>query len=494
MPINLSGQNVSIDKNLSINQNTQVLTGSIRWENTEDYYSFNFSSRSSLNLALNDLYANLNVQVLDSNGQEVAGSYNRRNRDELISTTLEAGNYYIKVYRFRNATSDYTLKYSVNSISQSPQSVGAFLPNAQSSPQNAGAWLDMVIQDVQLREVVKSSFSDSVIDRNDVIKILRSSSDEGVVDATEFKDLKNLVSNASVLGMPEYVRVLTNKVVNGDPANQRYQYNSLGNLSAGSSSAQIENLVNKWFLGRDYPQTSYTYKEASGSLFQNGVSYKDIKQGQINDCYFLAGLAATAFNSPTTIEKMFIDNGDNTYTVRFFRNQIADYVSVDKYLPTDYAGNFVYASKGTSYNNSGNELWVALAEKAYAQLNESGWIYQDNTNSYSGIGKGGYVSDALSQITGNQVSMSNVLNLNSIIKAISSGESISLASKSTGVAPNIIAAHAYIVVNYNSSTQRFTLFSPWGIDVSLPKPGILEISWSEIESNFSYWDATRKYT
>ncbi|OKH35512.1 peptidase [Calothrix sp. HK-06] len=503
MSVNLFEQNVSI-QNLSINQSTQIVTNSISAANTEDYYRFNFSGRSSLNLAVNGLYSNANLQVLNSDGQELAGSYNRRNRDESVNITLEAGNYYIKVFRFKNATTTYNLQYSTNLILgialptpsitnlipevplPTPSSTN-LIPEVPLPTQSSSSWLDTVFQDAQMRADIKSFSIDGTIDRSEVIRILRTSEDNGVVDTTEFKDLQNLVSNASRLGIPEYVQVLTNKVVNGDVANQRYQNNPLGNLTADSNSTLMDNLVNKWFLGRDYPTSAYTYQQASGVLFQNGVNYQDIKQGVINDCFFLVGLAATAIQSPTTIENMFIDNGDNTYTVKFFRNQVADYVTVDKYLPTDLAGKFVYASKGSSYNNPANELWVALAEKAYAQLNESGWIYQDNTNSYSGIGKGGYISDAFSHITGQTVSMSNVLSLESLTNAISMGKSIGFGSKSSGVAPDIVASHAYALVNYDASTQTFTLFNPWGIESS-SKPSILQLNWNQILANFSYWD------
>lgn len=494
MSVNLFGQNVSI-QNLSINQSTQIVTGSLSAADTEDYYSFNFSGRSSLNLAVKGLYANANLQVLNSSGQELAGSFNGRNRDESINVTLEAGSYYIKVFRLRNATTTYNLEYSTNLIPQTPlptQNSTNLTPQTPSLTQNTSSWLDTVFQDAQLRAVIKSSFADSVIDRNEVIKILRASENDGVVNATEFKDLQNLVSNASRLGIPEYALRLANKVVNGDVANQRYQNSVLGNLTVGSSSTQMENLVNKWFLGRDYPTSPYTYQQASGSLFQNGVSYQDIKQGLINDCFFLVGLATTAVQSPTVIENMFIDNGDNTFTVRFFRNRVADYVTVDKFLPTDYSGKFVYASRGSSYNNSANELWAPLAEKAYAQLNESGWIYQDNTNSYSGIGKSGYISDAFSHITGQTVSMSNVLNLDSLSSAINAGKLIGFGSKSSQVAPDIVPSHAYALVNYDAVTQIFTLFNPWGMESS-SKPSILQLNWSQILSNFSYWDDANKF-
>jgi hypothetical protein len=44
---------------------------------------------------------------------------------------------------------------------------------------------------------------------------------------------------------------------------------------------------------------------------------------------------------------------------------------------------------------------VALAEKAYAQINESGWSGQDGTNSYQGI-EIGHTSVALKHVTAKQ--------------------------------------------------------------------------------------------
>ncbi len=472
MPVN----NISIKKDLNIND-VQPLAGSIGWTNTGDYYSLNLSNRSSFQVAVDGFSANLNVRILDSNGSVVAGSYNRRKHDESITTTLNAGNYYIEVYKVGRGSSNYNLKLNSYSVATS-----------------VGNWFDTNIQDTGIRALAESSFADKAIDRNEAIAILRGSADGGVVDTAEFADLKTLVGNASVLGIPDYVRVLANKVVNGDYANQQYQGNSLGNLAGGSSSTQMESLIDKWFLGRDRPITPYQYQYASGSLFENGVSYQDIKQGQINDCFLMVGLAATAIHSPSTIEKMFVDNGDNTFTVRFYQNQTADYVTVDRYVPTNSSGSFVYASKGSLYNNPSNELWVALAEKAYAQLNQSGWIYQNNTNSYSGINNGGYVSDALTHITGHKTSLGNLLNFDSIVNAINSSEWIGLGTKSSPTNSNIVAGHAYALVAYNSGNQKFTLFNPWETSTSSSKPRILELTWNEIKSNFSYWDATKIYT
>ena len=340
------------------------------------------------------------------------------------------------------------------------------------------------LQDESIRELTRSRFVDNTISRSDMIAILRDAGDDNQVDATEMNDFRTIINNAAYLGIQDYVRVLSNKVVNGDVANKS------GNLQVGSSTEQLNQLINKWFLGSDRPQTPHTYQYAQGSLFQNGISHDDIRQGYINDCFFLAGLGATLVQTPEIIQNMFIDNGDGTFTVRFYNKGVADYVTVDRYLPTNNIGNFVYASPGDNYADANNELWVALAEKAYAQLNESGWINQDNTNSYNGIGNAGYLSDAFAHITGERTALGRILNFEQVVNAFNSGEVVGFGSKSSGVESNIVTSHAYALVDYNPQTQKFTLLNPWSTDNTALKSRTLELSWSEISNNFSYWDST----
>ena len=107
-------------------------------------------------------------------------------------------------------------------------------------------------------------------------------------------------------------------VVTSNTANAKYQGQNLGNLAAGSSAAQMENLINKWFLGLDRPTAGGTYRQMAGQLFVGGATYTDIKQGYLGDCYFMASLAEIALKNPSAITNMFIVNGDGTYTVKFY--------------------------------------------------------------------------------------------------------------------------------------------------------------------------------
>jgi hypothetical protein len=128
---------------------------------------------------------------------------------------------------------------------------------------------------------------------------------------------------------------------------------------------------------------------ANGKLwFADEPSWTDVRQGDTGDCWIMAPLQQLSLRRPQVIRDMFIDNGDDTWTVRLFKyNGQADYVTVDRFFPVNEAGNYVFANRGKGTIEV-NELWVPLAEKAYAQVNASGWLGRDGKNAYQSLDAG----------------------------------------------------------------------------------------------------------
>jgi hypothetical protein len=278
--------------------------------------------------------------------------------------------------------------------------------------------------------------------------------------------------------MADSVKVLSNKIANSDVANTS---SGIGNLFAGSSATQMENLIGKWFLGNDRPDltsSSYTYSYVSGSLFQNGLNADDIYQGVVGDCYYLVTLASIAQEKPEYIRNMFTDNGDNTFTVRFYNNGVADYVTVDRYLPTS-GGYAAYTGwGGGSVSSSSNELWVALAEKAYAQLAESGWsrTYSDTqNNSYAAI-ENGWMDTVIRQVTGLGTSSFEAVNMTQtqLINLVNSNQVLTAAFVYGGDY-GVVNGHAYTITSYNATNGTFHLQNPWGFSHA-------DVTWSQLVS------------
>jgi hypothetical protein len=360
------------------------------------------------------------------------------------------------------------------------------------TPPSPSNWFDSHVVDTALRDLGHNLYTDGLINRSDMISLLRNAEDGGVVDSTELTDLRNIVSTTSLFGSSDYVWKLSSYVVNANTANAHYQGGTLGNLAAGSSSTQMENLVNKWFLGLDRPTASGTYRQFAGQLFVNGAAYTDIHQGALGDCYFMSTLGEVALKNQSVITNMFVVNGDGTYTVRFYQNGVAQYVTVDSYLPTNNGGYLVYANRGAYYASASNELWSALAEKAYVQINEMGWLRSglpgNGQNAYSGI-EGGYIYAALGQITGQGTTAftwtTGATNFNTFVTAYNQGKMIGFASMQTPASTSVVGSHAYAVVGYDAVNQTITLFNPWGIEY-----GLVTMTWAQIGQNFSYFDRT----
>jgi hypothetical protein len=343
------------------------------------------------------------------------------------------------------------------------------------------------LKDAALASLVGSLDADGSISRNDMIQIFNAVVGEGsVVSSTDFTDLKTILSDAATLKMPGYVQVLAGDVINGNTANATYQGQSLGNLAAGSPSSRLTRLVGKWFLGTDLPglPSGITYAAAAGSLFNGTPSHRDEFQGELGDCYFISSLGSIADASPAAVQNMFVYNGDNTWTVRFYYNGVADYVTVNNMLPVNSAGQLVYADYGNMASSAGNTLWIPLAEKAYAQWNQTGKEGRDGQNLYSSI-EGGWMADVDAQVLGHSAT-SYDLSTSSDKTALSGAMTNHLAvtigtdgssASNDSLAYGLYGSHAYAIVGYNAAAGTFILYNPWGFD----QPNA-SLTWSQLQS------------
>jgi hypothetical protein len=81
-------------------------------------YGLVISETSRLSASLRGMSADADLEVLDSDGNVVASSYNSGRDAESIRTTLEAGTYFVRVTSFEGAATDFSL--SVSTTVQDP--------------------------------------------------------------------------------------------------------------------------------------------------------------------------------------------------------------------------------------------------------------------------------------------------------------------------------------------------------------------------------------
>ena len=224
-------------------------------------------------------------------------------------------------------------------------------------------------------------------------------------------------------------------------------------------------------------KNQFAEKYFNEDLFVDDPHSSDIHQGNIGDCYFLAPLGAIANQNPDFIRDMVKDNEDGTYTVRFYEEQKDGafkpiYVTVDNSLLVDsISENPVYAKTN---NDNSNGMWVSIVEKAYAEW-QGGYEHID----------GGKLSDALSQLTGQNAEENNCSNVtwSSLKESFNKGQVISVAKyNQKGEIPGL---HGYSVVNLNKREGReyITLKNPWG-DAGLKYGDQFEMKYSDFIENF----------
>lgn len=400
---------------------------------------------------------------------------------------------------------------SKSGLFKAPSTDGAITVTAAFGTLSAQAALNVTtppsingLQNPQLSNLVQTYFADGSITRNEMIQLLRAAGVDGTVDNVELTDLRYVVSNPTRFNIANYVQVLAGNVVNTNLANNSYQGSAAGNLAAGSSSTLLNKLVDKWFLGTDRPtltSSSLSYRAASGSLFVGAPTHANEKQGMLGDCYLIAAIGSLGTTNPDAVRNMFVDNGDGTYTVRFYGGTygayynsdgtigegfsngvgVADYVTVDRLLPSTLSGTFAYSNYGASLSNSGNVLWIALAEKAYAQWNASGKSGRTPANTYSSI-EGGWMSFVNAQVLGynsTRYASSNAANKAALVNALDAGRAVTVGT--TGSSTLMVSSHAYSITGYDSASDKFTIFNPWGTQHPAP------LTWAQLQANTSFF-------
>jgi hypothetical protein len=353
------------------------------------------------------------------------------------------------------------------------------------------------LSDSGIRTDLQSFTADGTFSYADALQLLKDVAGRGTVTAAEFSDLQTIAANLETqngISSSTYVASLFYQLAEGSAANATWNGGSpsasvLGNLAAGTTSTQLNELIDKWFLGSDLPDPTASSSGTTQTLhpsYSDFSAYQlfgttgtpqlsDVAQGYDGDCELCSGMIEMLDNHPSQLQSMFVDDGNGVYGVRFYVNGKETWVTVDSELPTDQ-GSLVYNDSLASGTNAG--LWADLIEKAYAQLSATGNTGHASVNSYNNIS-----ADPAFDVLTNLTNASSIDTLtfqsvnwnaykNIIAEAVEAHDDVILetgqkASDHTVNAQGqdmLVSDHAFAVVGYDSGTGEFIVRNPWGVE------------------------------
>ena len=335
---------------------------------------------------------------------------------------------------------------------------------------------------------------------------------KGGMTAPKFSALQTLASELSAglrkngIATSAYVQQIADDVIGGNTANAWWNGGSstakaLGDLTATSTQTQVDELIGKWFLGTDLPSLDVSgiggkdrdlsYQPINEPLYCGAPKYTDVNQGHLGDCYLMSALGETALQDPSAIESMIFSDGNGAYSVRFYIDGRADYVTVNDDLPVMGDGT-QWANGSTLDFANGSPLWAPLIEKAYVELNEqtaaASFGKHTQGDAYEDI-KGGYAT-AITEITNQSVTDyhltgDSATTLNELMATLgadwSNHDDILLSTPKGKTVGDLVDWHMYEVIGVNVDAGTITLQNPWNTGYSGP----LSMSFTETISQLA---------
>ncbi|WP_299731043.1 Calx-beta domain-containing protein [uncultured Endozoicomonas sp.] len=401
-----------------------------------------------------------------------------------------------------------------------------------------------------LGDITNSYFSDLIASYDDdnsfvyseILDMIQQVVDGGITES-EHADLKTFYSKTSNDNQfaNDYLETVTYNTIYSNKGNDYWWGGvtdiddriDLGNMDAGMTEEKGDYLIGKWFLGTDTPMPVvggdtannsassgvYSYSLATGDFWEANtplansqgegdlIDEDDVNQGQAGTCYLLAAMGAIAHDDTSSyLTDAVTDNGNGTYGIRWYVDGETYYTTVDKQVITNTSGTKMVLT-GNPDKALDGELWAALFERGYAQLNSQVKV-GDNLEASIQAVEGG-MADPLTHITGldftyysasyNMGSGTKIFTQNDesfstykteIINALTVDNSIgwigAWGDHKVNGKQTVVSGHAQMLLDYNSDDDTFLMQNPWGAGESSSWIGTY---WLKLED---FWNADVK--
>ena len=496
----------SIDGALS---NTDLRDPGNEGSYSDDYQLNGVAAGQQVQINLNSDQFDTYLQLVDAVTGQVISINDDTNPDttnsQLTFTAAAGVQYLVRASSYEDETlGNYTL--SVAPLLSSPP--------PPPPPVNVTEFINRNFNDAGQRSQSLNLVADGTLDRNDLLNLFDFAvGGDRILSADELSDFKLIVNNSTLFNTPDSVRYLTNRVTQ--------------DASPDLDADQFQSIVGRWFRGTEPPTPIFNqdartdtgepakefrlqYAVLQGPLFADIGQPRigDINQGQLGNCAFLAALGATfgpqsdnAGNQTSAIiNNAITDNGDNTYTVRFYDEKTlqAEYVTVDRRVAIGENGRlFAAAATGDQrnpLNPTNSAIWGPIVERAYAQYRQD--LSQTGQPGYNAIGQGDNVTAPLARVTGRRATPLLTANITfaQIQTTLANGQFIEVGTpegveKTT--AGLIVDTHAYSLTNAyvnQSGEQRIVVRNPWGVDGYTTRDGsddgFVDLSFDEFRTYF----------
>ena len=117
-PADYAGNSREQARNLGTLSGSVTLNDFVGQADRADFYRFHVNSASNFRLRMDGLSADADVQLLDANGQYIAGSFNGGLNLEAVDRVIESGDYFVQVYPYGSANANYRLSLETAAVQQ----------------------------------------------------------------------------------------------------------------------------------------------------------------------------------------------------------------------------------------------------------------------------------------------------------------------------------------------------------------------------------------